>query len=250
MLEKIPPFWGFENFTPTIPKLYWNVKSQEQRILNLFDLLDKLVNYANQIGESVNYTKEEIEQLRKDFNNLFVEGSEFWNLFEKKLNKWVDDNVKSLIQKSMKNVYFGLTKNGYFCAYIPESWSDITFDTGATYGLNTYGRLLLRYNVDGATGVIDNTGYGITDDAYKELVNELKKVEKSLNEVESVANDASTKVESVSGKVDINTDLISQTNATVTTLENTVNTKLTDIEVKVATNTTTLTTPFTSESEV
>ena len=54
-------------------------------------------------------------------------------------------------------VFFGLTSDGYFCAYIPDAWSDIEFDTGAVFGRFDYGRLILRYDVDGS-GVIDNTG--------------------------------------------------------------------------------------------
>lgn len=53
-------------------------------------------------------------------------------------------------------VFFGLTSDGHFCAYIPGSWADIEFDTGAVYGTSQYGRLLLRYRTDGSE-VIDNT---------------------------------------------------------------------------------------------
>ena len=104
-------------------------------------------------------------------------------------------NIKSTLNDYSKNVYFGaamsnllseeektvypfayfseennrlapsmppfivkdLEENGYFCAYIPSSWSDITFDTGAVYGKYDYGRLILRFNAEG-DGVINNTG--------------------------------------------------------------------------------------------
>ena len=33
-------------------------------------------------------------------------------------------------------------------AYIPESFDDIVFDTGANYGSDEYGRLILRWDVD------------------------------------------------------------------------------------------------------
>ena len=70
--------------------------------------------------------------------------------------------MADLISAGIKQVYFGLTSDGYFCAYVPDSWSDITFDTGATYGTETYGRLILRFDSDGS-GVIDNT-HEITND--------------------------------------------------------------------------------------
>ena len=44
-------------------------------------------------------------------------------------------------------VFFGLTLDGYFVAYIPESWTQIIFDTGAVYGTPEYGRLILSYDV-------------------------------------------------------------------------------------------------------
>lgn len=150
----IPPFWGFSAFTPTIPKLYWDVKSQEQRILNLFDLLNKLVCYCDNMGLQIDINAEDIEQLKKELQNLKDGG--LLDFYEKQLEKWIDDNLALIMQMLIKQVYFGLTSDGYFCAYVPDSWSDIIFDTGMIYGQPDYGRLILRYDVDGS-GVIDNT---------------------------------------------------------------------------------------------
>ena len=152
----IPPFWGFSAFTPTIPKLYWNVKSQEQRILNLFDLLNKLVCYAEQMGIQLNVSQDELEKLKAEFEKF--QDSGFEDYYEKQLAQWIKDNAATLFQLLAKQVYFGLTDDGYFCAYIPDSWSDVTFDTGAVYGQADYGRLILRFDADG-TGVINNTQF-------------------------------------------------------------------------------------------
>jgi hypothetical protein len=152
----IPPFWGFSAFTPTIPKLYWNVKSQEQRILNLFDLLNKLVCYAEQMGIQLNVSQDELEKLKAEFEKF--QGSGFEDYYEKQLAQWMQDNAATLFQLLAKQVYFGLTDDGHFCAYIPDSWSDVTFDTGAVYGQADYGRLILRFDADG-TGVINNTQF-------------------------------------------------------------------------------------------
>lgn len=152
----IPPFWGFSAFTPTIPKLYWNVKSQEQRILNLFDLLNKLVCYSEQMGIQLNVSKDELDKLQDEFEKF--QDSGFEDFYEKQLAQWIKDNAAVLFQLLAKQVYFGLTDDGHFCAYIPDSWSDITFDTGAVYGQADYGRLILRFDADG-TGVINNTQF-------------------------------------------------------------------------------------------
>lgn len=158
----IPPFWGFSAFTPTIPKLYWDVKSQEQRILNLFDLLNKLVCYAEQMGIKLNLSQDELDKLQDEFEQFKESG--FDEYYEKQLAQWIKDNAATLFQLLAKQVYFGLTDDtysggaGYFVAYIPDSWSDITFDTGAVYGQADYGRLILRFDADG-TGVINNTQF-------------------------------------------------------------------------------------------
>ncbi len=175
----IPPFWGFSNFTPTIPKLYWDVKSQEQRILNLFDLLDKVVDYCNQMGLQINVNKADIDQLRKDFEEL--KDGKFWDYYEQQITAWVEANMPEIMAKAAKMVYFGLTDDGYFCAYIPDSWEDITFDTGMNYGTYTYGRLIIRMDVDGS-GVIDNTGYGEYGDPqpYEELKSQIAKLNETV----------------------------------------------------------------------
>ena len=53
MVRIIPSFAGFTEFTSSIPKLYWDVKSQEQRILAICKMLDKVICYADMLGENV-----------------------------------------------------------------------------------------------------------------------------------------------------------------------------------------------------
>ena len=42
---------------------------------------------------------------------------------------WVNRNVPDIISAAIKNVWFGLTDDGYFFAWIPDSWEDISFST-------------------------------------------------------------------------------------------------------------------------
>lgn len=170
----IPPFWGFSAFTPTIPKLYWNVKSQEQRILNLFDLLDKLICYVETVAGSSNDFTEQLQELKKELQDLKDGG--LADLYKEQCEQWVKDNLEHIYRYTVKQVYFGLTNTGYFCAYIPESWEDVAFDTGAVFGTEQYGRLILRYKADG-TGVIDNTaadyGYAATVNGMRQDIDKL-----------------------------------------------------------------------------
>ncbi len=59
---------------------------------------------------------------------------------------WMSRNAIDLVGKLVKHVYFGLTNNGYFCAFIPDNWSDITFDTIDDFSDPLYGHLMLMYD--------------------------------------------------------------------------------------------------------
>ncbi len=63
--------------------------------------------------------------------------------------------MRDLMSAAVKQVYFGLNDDGYFVAYVPDSWREITFDTGTVYGRTDYGRLVLRFDAEG--NAIDNT---------------------------------------------------------------------------------------------
>lgn len=175
----LPLYQAFTQYTPVIPKLYWDVYSQEERIKAICEHIDKLVAYANTLGIQINTNTEEIEKLAKEFDE-FRDGA-FDDYYIKILSAWVDKHMPEIIKQAIKMVFFGLTSDGYFCAYIPEAWSDIQFDTGMVYGTSAYGRLILRMNVDGS-GVIDNTG--IDDGGYVEQIKaiqaEIKQMQKTL----------------------------------------------------------------------
>lgn len=144
----VPPFWHFTNFVPTVPKLYWNVRSQEQRILNLFELINKVICYADALGENVNELYEITEQIKADFEEF--KNGEMVDYYIEVLEKWINDHMPDIMSQAMRIVYFGLTLDGYFVGYVPEgnAWDDVMFDTGADYSLDTYGRLMLYYNTD------------------------------------------------------------------------------------------------------
>ena len=152
----IEPYASFTNFTPTLPQFYWDVYSAEQRIKQICCEIDKLVNYADSIGVKLNVTHEDVEELKSLFKDFTEHG--FDKYYSEQIEKWFRENALDIYKLTAKQVFFGITTDGYFCAYVPDSWSEIQFDTGAVYGKETYGRLILRYDASGS-GVIDNTNY-------------------------------------------------------------------------------------------
>lgn len=150
----IPPFAMFTRFTPALPQFYTQVPTMEQGFKELCKNFHKMVCYANELAEKQNVTSEELEKLLEDFEKFKESG--FYDYYAEQLEQWIKDNLPWLFQTLASQVYFGLTDDGYFCAYVPESWNDITFDTGAVFGRSDYGRLILRFDASG-NGIIDNT---------------------------------------------------------------------------------------------
>lgn len=74
-----------------------------------------------------------------------IQQGKYLDFYMTALQNWIDANLQELVGKIVKYVWFGLTDDGHFCAYIPESWNFITFDTGYQYDHENYGHLLLYY---------------------------------------------------------------------------------------------------------
>lgn len=68
------------------------------------------------------------------------------------LNRWFADNGRDLVGELVKLVFFGITDDGYFVAYIPDYWDDIIFNTTG-YDINLpdfdFGHLVLSFEIGG-----------------------------------------------------------------------------------------------------
>lgn len=144
-MEWLPlvPYGSFVLNTPTIPKFYWDVYSQEQRLKQICCELEKLMQYADMLGVNLNIDHEAIIELQEQFKKFMESG--FFDYYAAQIEKWINDNMERIISKAIKMVFFGLTPDGYFCAYIPSSWAGIMFDTVADYASENYGCLVLKY---------------------------------------------------------------------------------------------------------
>lgn len=142
----VPPFIGWVPYNATIPKMYWDTYSQEQRIHAMCDMMHKLACYADMLGVNIGIDHKAIEKLESEFLQFKAHG--FEDYYERQLQAWIDAHANIIYERFAHGVYFGLTMEGRFVAYIPESWDEISFDTGAVWGNEDYGRLILRYDVD------------------------------------------------------------------------------------------------------
>lgn len=94
--------------------------------------------------------EEEYNQLKALYDSIMA--GKFPPEIVTAFNKWAAANMPSLIQEMIMTVWFGITDDGYFVAYIPESWDDIIFNTTGldlTLAGYDYGHLVLSFNIGG-----------------------------------------------------------------------------------------------------
>lgn len=143
----ILPFAMFTRFTPALPQFYTDVPTMEQGFKELCKNFHKMVCYVDNMANVQNLTSEEVEQLKEDFAKF--QDSGFEQYYEAQLQQWIQDNAGFLFTAMAKLVMFGLTDDGHFCAYIPDSWSDIWFDTIVSVDDPLYGHLVIMWDGNG-----------------------------------------------------------------------------------------------------
>lgn len=141
------PFPGFMPNTPVLPKLYWEAITPEQELHELCKRLHTLFEYSQQLGTLTTEQMQELAKLQAEFEKFKASG--FEDYYEQQLEAWVNANVANIFNQYAKLVLFGLSDDGHFVAYVPESWSDIWFDTVANYDDPLYGCLVLLWDGNG-----------------------------------------------------------------------------------------------------
>lgn len=115
--------------------------------------LDFLLTNYKRLLDSLSELDTWIEKHEKEYKALKqmvddLESGKWSDEFIETLLKWYRDNIIDIIGELVKQVFFGLTDDGYFVAYIPESWDDITFGTSGLDDFPAgveYGHLTLSY---------------------------------------------------------------------------------------------------------
>ena len=133
-------------FSGSIPDIYWNVWSDEQRYHWLCKQLGKLVEYSNELNACIIANSDAIEELAEQLVN--IQSPEYWDkAFKQIVTEWIAANLDYIYRYTIKQIYFALDNAGHLVAFIPESWEDISFFTPLNYSnQETYGHLQILLN--------------------------------------------------------------------------------------------------------
>lgn len=131
-----------------LPLVYDNSLSYYEVLCKVTKLLNDLIENTDFLVEAIQKNADDIQDLQRDLDlvNSEIEklkNGDYISNYIPALEKWIHEHIDELITETIKGVFFGLTDDGYFVAYIPDTWDDITFSTIIS-GEN-YGHLVLTY---------------------------------------------------------------------------------------------------------
>lgn len=117
-----------------LPLVYDDSLSYYEVLCKLADGFKKLLELEEQNAKDIDSLQSAMEMVQQELEQI-RNGDYAW--------------LQTIIQNAIKNVWFGITDAGYFVAYVPESWCDITFrTTGYDYVtelMPDFGHLVLLY---------------------------------------------------------------------------------------------------------
>lgn len=126
-----------------LPAVYDDSLSYYELLCKVIDKLNEVIAKDNEQSEVINLLAIELNELKGLFDQFIESG--FDDYYKEQVENWIDTHLEYIYRYTIKQVYFGLTANGFFCAWIPESWEDIKFDTIMDYSSPNYGCLVLKY---------------------------------------------------------------------------------------------------------
>ena len=102
------PFPYFRNFTtgtPTIPDIYWNCYSNEERMKKLCCEYDKIVKYLDAMADTVNSQYRIIEEINDNLPTLVADAvandTNIRNMIAEKVQQYLDGTMVGTTYKDM-----------------------------------------------------------------------------------------------------------------------------------------------------
>lgn len=135
-----------------IPYVFDNSLTYYEQLLKLKNAILKLLDCID--SYRINELWAAFQELLKEFEEFKNHG--FDDYYRQLVIAWIDSHLDYIFDHVIRQVFFGLTQDGYFVAYIPSSWDEVMFDTGANYSEDNYGCLELYWDTD-ATSKVDQT---------------------------------------------------------------------------------------------
>lgn len=137
------PFCPSPPYVPGDPGMY-DLRWMVSQIQSLTALVQGIAKGQESQGGNItalNSAMADLAAAQKCINDRLNDGD-----FENgKFLEWADKNLPAMVCAMVRFVWFGLTPDGHFCAYVPANWGWLTFNTGTDITEPEYGHLIITY---------------------------------------------------------------------------------------------------------
>lgn len=137
------PFCPSPPYVPGDPGMY-DLRWMVSQIQSLTVLVQGIAKGQESQGGNItalNSAMADLAAAQKCINDRLNDGD-----FENgKFLEWADKNLPAMVCEMVRFVWFGLTPDGHFCAYVPANWGWLTFNTGTDITEPEYGHLIITY---------------------------------------------------------------------------------------------------------
>lgn len=137
------PFCPSPPYVPGDPGMY-DLRWMVSQIQSLTALVQGIAKGQESQGGNItalNSAMSDLAAAQKCINDRLNDGD-----FENgKFREWADKNLPAMVCEMVRFVWFGLTPDGHFCAYVPANWGWLTFNTGTDITEPEYGHLIITY---------------------------------------------------------------------------------------------------------
>lgn len=137
------PFCPSPPYVPGDPGMY-DLRWMVSQIQSLTALVQGIAKGQESQGGNItalNSVMADLAAAQKCINDRLNDGD-----FENgKFLEWADKNLPAMVCEMVRFVWFGLTPDGHFCAYVPANWNWLAFNTGTDITEPEYGHLIITY---------------------------------------------------------------------------------------------------------
>lgn len=126
---RIPLFNPLMISNPTLPKMYWEVKSQEQLVANLYCIMDALKDTLNEDIGQTNANTDAISTIQQVIDS--IESGNYTDKYIDGLAKWIDENLAAIVCRWAYFAFPGFEQfedgTWHFTMTVPRNWAFLKF---------------------------------------------------------------------------------------------------------------------------
>ena len=114
-----------------------------RQYIELKGMYDSIKSLVDKAGVDYDEVKAELERIQKKLDD-YVSGK-LLPIYLEATKDFINENLIDFVSEIVKYVVFGISSDGHFVAYIPNSWDFIQFDTVYDQTSELFGHLVLRW---------------------------------------------------------------------------------------------------------